>query len=105
MAILQWQHHGPIAIDQMALTAKLEAIGFDLASWDFEAGLLFALASPRKKHARETLSILISWSPKRLDGFLVEVRSRELQKTTRRSQAELVTEILKKGLPGVFRCP
>jgi len=106
MATLQWQHHGPIAIDQMALTGKLEAIGFELASSDFESGFIFALASPRKKYARESLSILISWSPKRLDGFLVEVRSKEPQKTTtKRSQADLLTEILKKDLPGVFRCP
>ena len=105
MASLQWQHHGPIAINQMVLTAKLEAIGFELASSDFEAGLIFALARPRKKYARESLSILISWSPKRLDGYLVEVRSKEPQKTTKRSQADLLSEILKKELPGVFRCP
>ena len=104
MASLQWQHHGPMAINPMALTAKLETIGFELASSDFEAGFIFALASPRKKYARESLSILISWSPKRLDGFLVEVRSKEPQKTTKRSQADLLTEILKKDLPDIFRC-
>jgi hypothetical protein len=105
MAILQWQHHGPIAIDQLALTTKLEAIGFELASSDFDSGFIFALANPRKKFARESLSILISWSPRHLDGFLVEVRSKEPHKTTRRSQADLLTEILKKDLPGVFRRP
>ena len=105
MASLQWQHHGSIAIDQMALTAKIEAIGFELASSDFGSGFIFALASPRKKFARESLSILISWSPRHLDGFLVEVRSKEPHKTTRRSQADLLTEILKKDLPGVFRRP
>ena len=105
MASLQWQHHGPMAINQMALTAKLEAIGFELASSDFGSGFIFALASPRKKYARESLSILISWSPKRLDGYLVEVRSKEPQKTTKRSQADVLSAILKKELPGVFRCP
>ena len=105
MASLHWQHHGPIAINQMVLTAKLEAIGFELASSDFESGFIFALASPRKKYARESLSILIAWSPKRLDGFLVEVRSKEPQKTTKRSQADLLSDILKKDLPGAFRGP
>jgi hypothetical protein len=105
MASLQWQHLGPITIDPMALTAKLEAIGFDLESSDFDSGLIFALANPRKKFARESLSILIAWSPKRLDGFLVEVRSKEPQKTTKRSQADLLNEILKKELPGVFQSP
>ena len=104
MASLQWQHHGSIAIDQMALTAKIEAIGFELASSDFGSGFIFALASPRKKYARASLSILISWSPKRLDGFLVEVRSKEPRKTTKRSQADLLSEILKKDLPDIFRC-
>ena len=104
MASLQWQHQGPMAINPMALTAKLETIGFEMASSDFEAGFIFALASPRKKYARESLSILISWSPKRLDGFLVEVRSKEPQKTTKRSQADLLSEILKKDLPDIFRC-
>ena len=105
MASLQWQYHGPIAIDQIALKAKLAAIGFELESSDFESGFILALASPRKKYARESLSILIAWSPKRLDGFLVEVRSREPQKTTKRSQADLLSEILKKDLPGVLKCP
>jgi hypothetical protein len=102
MASLQWQHHGPIAIDQLALTAKLEAIGFELASSDVDSGFMFALANPRKKYARESLSVLIAWSPKRLDGFLVEVRSKEPHKTTKRSQADLLSEILKKDLPSVF---
>ena len=105
MASLQWQYNGPITVNQLALKAKLESIGFDLESSDFGSGFIFALANPRKKYARESLSILIAWSPKRLDGFLVEVRSKEPQKTTRRSQADLLSDILKQDLPGVFRRP
>jgi hypothetical protein len=102
---MQWQHQAPIAIDPIALKATLEGIGFEIISHDCDAGYIFAQANPRRKYARESLSILIAWSPKRLDGFLVEVRSKEPQKTTKRSQADLLIEILKKDLPGVFRFP
>jgi len=53
-----------------------------------------------------SIEVLIRLVLKKIyDGFLVEVRSKEPQKTTKRSQADLLSEILKKDLPDIFRCP
>ena len=105
MANLQWQCQGPIVIDKAAIKAKLDDIGFDIASSDLNSGFIFALANPRRKYALESLSILISWSPKRLDSFLVEVRSKEPRTSNKRPQSELLAEILKKTLPKMLVHP
>ena len=109
MASLQWQHICSIRVSKDAigigLENILENIGFSISNSDIDSGFVFALANPNKKYAGESLSILISWSPKRLDGFLVEVRSKEPQKTNHRSRAELISDSLKKSLPKVFCGP
>lgn len=98
MASLQWHHSCPMVIDGPAIGQALQDLGFSIANSDLDSGYIFALADPNKKMAGESLSILISWSPVRLDGYLVEVRSKEPARSNKRSRAEQISEVLKKSL-------
>ncbi|NDC13802.1 MAG: hypothetical protein EBZ76_00935 [Synechococcaceae bacterium WB9_2_170] len=98
MASLQWHHSCQMVIDSQAIGKALGDLGFSIANSDLESGYIFALADANKKMAGESLSILISWSPVRLDGYLVEVRSKEPALSNKRSRAEQISELLKKSL-------
>lgn len=50
---------------------------FKLTNVDLKSGFAFALPLPGKKYDDRMMSILISWSPRRLDGYTVEIRSNE----------------------------
>lgn len=98
MASLQWHHACAMAMDAEAVDQALQDLGFSIANSDLTSGYIFALANPTKKLAGESLSVLISWSPVRLDGYLVEVRSKEPIISNKRSRAEQVSAVLKKSL-------
>ncbi len=105
MASLQWHHTCALAIDADALHQSLQELGFSIESSDLGSGYIFAVATPNKKLAGESLSVLISWSPVRLDGYLVEVRSKEPLLSHKRTRAEQISAVLKKSLVNLLCKP
>ncbi|MCP9774914.1 hypothetical protein KBY58_08230 [Cyanobium sp. HWJ4-Hawea] len=102
MAFHQWHHSCSISFESESLTLYLEQLGMSLCLADWQSGVIFAEANPTKKTAGEDLRLLISWSPQRSDGYLVEVRSSEPQRSRNRNRAALLSDALKAGLPKVF---
>lgn len=105
MAFHQWHHSCSISVEPESLTIYLEQLGMIISLADWQTGVIFAEANPTKKTAGEELRLLISWSPQRGDGFLVEVRSSEPQRSRIRNRAALLNDALKTGLPNVFCRP
>lgn len=77
MAHARWRREGAIAVDQAALEALLLRVQFKLSNVDLNSGFAFALPLPGKKYDDRMMSILIAWSPRRMDGYTVEIRSNE----------------------------
>lgn len=77
MAHSRWRREGSILVDLTALETLMLRIQFKLANVDLSSGYVFALPQPGKKYDDRMMSILISWSPRRLDGYMVEIRSNE----------------------------
>jgi hypothetical protein len=77
MAHSRWRREGTVSVDLPALETLLLRVQFKLANVDLSSGYAFALPQPGKKYDDRMMSILISWSPRRLDGYMVEIRSNE----------------------------
>ena len=77
MAHARWQRKGAVTIDLGALKALLHRLQFRLATADLTSGFIFALPFPGMKYDERMMSLLITWSPRRLDGYTVEIRSNE----------------------------
>jgi hypothetical protein len=101
MAHTRWRRDGAVQIDLDALEALMLRIQFKLANADIKSGYVFALPQPGKKYDERKMSILISWSPRRLDGYMVEIRSNEVKskpKTTCDKLAKLIADDLAAGM-------
>lgn len=77
MAHSRWRREGMVTVDLPALETLMLRVQFRIANLDLSSGYAFALPQPGKKYDDRMMSILISWSPKRLDGYMVEIRSNE----------------------------
>lgn len=77
MAHARWRREGTVSVNLDALRALLLRVQFKLSNVDLNSGFAFALPQPGKKYDDRMMSILISWSPRRLDGYTVEIRSNE----------------------------
>ena len=77
MAHARWRREGTVTVDLAALEALMLRVQFKLSNVDLNAGFAFALPQPGKKYDDRMMSVLISWSPRRLDGYMVEIRSNE----------------------------
>ena len=78
-------------------------VQFKLANADLSSGYVFALPQPGKKYDDRMMSILISWSPKRLDGYMVEIRSNE-PKGKSNNTCEKLAKLLVDELTAVMGC-
>lgn len=97
MAHARWRRDGTVSVDIVALEALLQRVQFKLANVDLNSGMAFALPQPGKKYDDRMMSILISWSPRRLDGYMVEIRSNEAKRkgnTTCDKLAKLIADEL-----------
>jgi len=97
MAQARWRREGAVSVDLAGLEALLHRLQFKLANVDLAAGMAFGLPQPGKKYDDRMMSILISWSPKRLDGYRVEIRSNEAKRkghTTCGKLAKLIADEL-----------
>ncbi len=97
MAHARWHREGTVSVDLAALEMLLLRVQFKLANVDQTSGMAFALPQPGKKYDDRMMSILISWSPRRLDGYMVEIRSNEPKRrgnTTCDKLAKLIAEDL-----------
>ena len=86
-----------VVVDLLAMEALMRRVQFSLANVDLKSGFMFALPRPGKKYDDRMMSILISWSPRRLDGYLVEIRSNETKRkgnTTCDKLAKLIADEL-----------
>ena len=97
MAHARWHREGTVTVDLPSMEALMLKIQFKLSNVDLTSGFAFALPQPGKKYDDRMMSILISWSPKRLDGYTVEIRSNESKgktNTTCDKLARLITDEL-----------
>lgn len=97
MAHARWRREGTVTVDLPSMEALMLKIQFKLSNVDLKSGFVFALPQPGKKYDDRMMSILISWSPKRLDGYTVEIRSNESKgktNTTCDKLARLITDEL-----------
>jgi hypothetical protein len=77
MAHSRWRRDGLVSVDLRSLEALLHGLHFRLSTADLNSGFVFALPMPGMKYDERMMSILITWSPRRLDGYRVEIRSNE----------------------------
>ncbi|MEB3296958.1 MAG: hypothetical protein VKL23_05420 [Cyanobacteriota bacterium] len=89
MAHARWRRNGPLTVDLMALEPLLHRLQFRLATADLNSGFIFALPIPGMKYDERMMSLLITWSPRRLDGYTVEIRSNESKRRSNSSCQKL----------------
>lgn len=103
MAHVRWRRDGTLAVDLEALEALMLRVQFRLSNVDLKAGFAFALPQPGKKYDDRMMSILISWSPRRLDGYSVEVRSNEAKRKAR-TTCDKLARLIADELIAVMGC-
>ena len=103
MASARWRREGTVSVDLPALEALLLRVQFRLANLDLASGYAFGLPQPGKKYDDRMMSILISWSPKRLDGYMVEIRSNE-PKGKSNSTCDKLAKLIADELTAVMGC-
>lgn len=103
MAHVRWAGTGSIQVDLVALELLLRRFQFEVANADIRSGFVFALPLPGKKYDERMMSILISWSPRRLDGYMVEIRSNEPKGRTR-TTCDKLAKLLRPALAELFGC-
>jgi len=103
MAQARWRRVGKVCVDPVALQELMLSLQFKLSLIDLNAGCAFALPQPGKRYDDRMMSILISWSPKRLDGYAVEIRSNESRSKTTNTCDRLAKRIAPQ-LVGAMGC-
>lgn len=103
MAHARWRRDGTVAVDLDALNTLLQRVQFRLSNLDLKAGFAFALPLPGKKYDDRMMSILISWSPRRLDGYTVEIRSNE-PKSKANTTCDRLARLIADELVAVMGC-
>lgn len=93
MAHARWRRDGTVAVDLAAMESLLQRLQFRISNLDLHAGFAFALPLAGKKYDDRMMSILISWSPRRLDGYMVEIRSNEPKSKTNNLCDKLARQI------------
>lgn len=103
MAHARWRREGTVTVDLPALEALMRRVQFKLSSIDLNAGFAFALPQPGKKYDDRMMSVLISWSPRRLDGYMVEIRSNE-PKGKSNNTCDKLAKLITDELTAVMGC-
>jgi hypothetical protein len=93
MAHARWRREGSLKVDLMALEALLHRLQFKLATSDLNSGFIFALPIPGMRYDERMMSLLITWSPRRMDGYTVEIRSNESKRRSNSSCQKLASLI------------
>ena len=103
MAHARWSCSGSIQVDLAALEQVLRRFQFEVSNADVSSGFVFALPLPGMKYDERMMSILISWSPRRLDGYMVEIRSNEPKGRTR-TTCDKLAKLLRPALAELMGC-